>query len=75
MTAAGNPSPAINAASDRNPAVSAASDQLARAGEPLLEVRGLCADYGAGAGAVHAVRDADLVLHAGEVLGCSARLA
>ena len=69
MTAAGNPSPAINAASDRNPAVSAASDQLARAGEPLLEVRGLCADYGAGAGAVHAVRDADLVLRAGEVLG------
>ena len=38
-------------------------------GEPLLEVRGLCADYGAGPGAVHAVRDADLVLHRGEVLG------
>ncbi|HXJ24225.1 MAG TPA: ABC transporter ATP-binding protein, partial [Streptosporangiaceae bacterium] len=40
-----------------------------RRGEPLLEVRGLCADYGAGPGAVHAVRDADLTLHRGEVLG------
>jgi peptide/nickel transport system ATP-binding protein len=39
------------------------------AGEPLLDVRGLCADYGAGPGAVHAVRDADLMLHRGEVLG------
>ena len=39
------------------------------AGAPLLDVRGLCADYGAGPGAVHAVRDADLVLHRGEVLG------
>jgi peptide/nickel transport system ATP-binding protein len=37
--------------------------------EPLLEVRGLCADYGVGEGAVHAVRDADLVLHRGEVVG------
>jgi len=40
-----------------------------RRGEPLLEVRGLCADYGVGPGAVHAVRDADLTLHRGEVLG------
>ena len=38
-------------------------------GEPLLEVRGLCVDYGLGPGAVHAVRDADLVLRSGEVLG------
>jgi peptide/nickel transport system ATP-binding protein len=37
--------------------------------QPLLEVRGLCVDYGAGPGAVHAVVDADLVLHRGEVLG------
>ena len=37
--------------------------------QPLLEIRGLCVDYGAGAGAVHAVVDADLVLHRGEVLG------
>jgi peptide/nickel transport system ATP-binding protein len=36
---------------------------------PLLEVRGLYADYGAGPDAVHAVIGADLVLHAGEVLG------
>jgi peptide/nickel transport system ATP-binding protein len=39
------------------------------AGEPLLDVRGLCVDYGAGPGAVHAVLDADLMLRSGEVLG------
>src|SRR6516225_7454738 len=38
-------------------------------GEPLLEVTGLCVDYGIGSDAVHAVLDADLVLHRGEVLG------
>ena len=38
-------------------------------GERLLEIRGLCVDYGAGPGAVHAVTGADLVLHRGEVLG------
>src|SRR6516225_2498304 len=38
-------------------------------GEPLLEVTGLCVDYGLGSNAVHAVLDADLVLHRGEVLG------
>ena len=38
-------------------------------GQPLLEVSGLCVDYGAGPDAVHAVVDADLVLHGGEVLG------
>jgi peptide/nickel transport system ATP-binding protein len=38
-------------------------------GGPLLEVSGLCVDYGAGPGTVHAVVDADLVLHRGEVLG------
>jgi peptide/nickel transport system ATP-binding protein len=38
-------------------------------GEPLLEIRGLCVDYGQGTGAVHAVAGADLVLHRGEVLG------
>ena len=49
--------------------MSAGPGAAARAGEPLLEVRGLCADYGAGTSAVHAVRDADLTLHRGEVLG------
>jgi peptide/nickel transport system ATP-binding protein len=39
------------------------------AARPLLEVRGLCVDYGAGPDAVRAVIGADLVLHAGEVLG------
>ena len=51
-----------------------ALDQPAEAGrsgpdEPLLEVTGLCVDYGIGPDAVHAVLDADLVLHRGEVLG------
>jgi peptide/nickel transport system ATP-binding protein len=40
-----------------------------RAGQPLLEVGGLYVDYGAGPDAVHAVLDADLVLHRAEVLG------
>jgi peptide/nickel transport system ATP-binding protein len=38
-------------------------------GSPLLEVSGLCVDYGVGDDAVHAVRDAHLVLRPGEVLG------
>jgi peptide/nickel transport system ATP-binding protein len=36
--------------------------------EPVLEIRGLCVDYGLGS-ALHAVVNADLVLHRGEVLG------
>jgi peptide/nickel transport system ATP-binding protein len=39
------------------------------AAEPLLEISGLCVDYGQGPDAVHAVADADLILHRGEVLG------
>jgi peptide/nickel transport system ATP-binding protein len=35
----------------------------------VLEVKGLCVDYGLGEDAVRAVTDADLVLHRGEVLG------
>jgi len=35
----------------------------------LIEVRGLCVDYGLGDDAVHAVVDADLELRPGEVLG------
>jgi peptide/nickel transport system ATP-binding protein len=38
-------------------------------GRPLLEINGLNVDYGVGDAAVHAVIGADLVLHAGEVLG------
>jgi peptide/nickel transport system ATP-binding protein len=36
--------------------------------EPVLEIRGLCVDYGLGS-ILHAVVNADLVLHRGEVLG------
>ncbi|HET9897292.1 MAG TPA: ABC transporter ATP-binding protein [Streptosporangiaceae bacterium] len=37
--------------------------------ESLLEVTGLSVDYGFGESAVHAVSDADLTLHRGEVFG------
>ncbi|GAA1372855.1 ABC transporter ATP-binding protein [Streptomyces beijiangensis] len=37
--------------------------------EPILSIRGLNVDYGTGADAVHALRDIDLTLHRGEVLG------
>ncbi|MFG3532195.1 ABC transporter ATP-binding protein [Streptomyces sp. NPDC047917] len=37
--------------------------------EPVLTVRGLNVDYGTGVDAVHALRDIDLTLHRGEVLG------
>src|SRR5215475_205557 len=36
---------------------------------PVLEIRGLNVDYGLGDQAVHAVRDVNLTLHRGEVLG------
>ena len=39
------------------------------AGEPVLEIRDLCVDYGVGEDAVHAVIDCDLVLRRGQVLG------
>jgi peptide/nickel transport system ATP-binding protein len=50
-------------------AVTAAGSGRPGLGEPLLEVAGLRVDYGVGQDAVHVVRDADLVLHGGEVLG------
>ena len=37
--------------------------------EPVLEIRNLCVDYGLGDDAVRAVRDVNLTLHRGEVLG------
>ncbi|MFE2757880.1 ABC transporter ATP-binding protein [Actinosynnema sp. NPDC059335] len=37
--------------------------------DAVLEIRGLNVDYGLGDDAVHAIRDVDLTLHRGEVLG------
>src|SRR5205814_6390422 len=37
--------------------------------DPVLEIKGLNVDYGVGADAVRAVRNVDLTLHRGEVLG------
>ena len=37
--------------------------------DPVLAIQGLSVDYGLGEDAVHAVRDVDLTLHRGEVLG------
>ena len=46
------------------------SPPAARAGaDPVLEIRGLCVDYGFGSDAVHAVMDCDLVAAPGELLG------
>ncbi|MFD8822476.1 ABC transporter ATP-binding protein [Streptomyces sp. NPDC059605] len=42
---------------------------MSSSSEPVLTVRGLNVDYGTGDGAVHALRDIDLTLHRGEVLG------
>jgi peptide/nickel transport system ATP-binding protein len=41
----------------------------ARRGDPVLEIRGLCVDYGIDEEAVHAVVDASLTLRRGQVLG------
>ena len=58
------------AAADREaPGIEPGSAPSALTGEPVLEIRGLCVDYGLGDDAVHAVVDADLTLRRGEVLG------
>jgi peptide/nickel transport system ATP-binding protein len=49
--------------------VTAPAGAQARAGQPVLEIRGLRVDYGRGRKAVHAVIDTDLTLHRGEVVG------
>ena len=50
-------------------AAGGAGSGVVSAPEVLLEVRGLCVDYGLGDDAVHAVVGADLDLRRGEVLG------
>ncbi len=50
-------------------AAPAAADRTQPGGEPVLEIHGLCVDYGYGADAVQAVMDCDLVLRRGQVLG------
>jgi peptide/nickel transport system ATP-binding protein len=49
--------------------VSASTGQAHHSNEPVLDIQGLCVDYGYGDVAVHAVIDADIRLHRGEVLG------
>ena len=51
--------------SSASPAVSPSAASL----DPVLEIRGLCVDYGFGDDAVHAVSDCDLTLGRGRVLG------
>jgi peptide/nickel transport system ATP-binding protein len=52
------------------PGVPIAPDAVADGGvDPVLEIRGLCVDYGFGDNAVHAVSDCDLTLGRGRVLG------
>src|ERR1700693_5050027 len=46
-----------------------ATPRAAAGADPVLEIRGLCVDYGIGDQAVHAVVDCDLVLRRGRVLG------
>ena len=46
-----------------------ATPRAAGGADPVLEIRGLCVDYGIGDQAVHAVVDCDLVLRRGRVLG------
>src|SRR4051794_10253672 len=54
---------AVNGQAFSSPARSALTN------EPVLEVSGLCVDYGLGKEAVRAVTDANLTLRRGEVLG------
>jgi peptide/nickel transport system ATP-binding protein len=49
--------------------VSSPTQPNVRAGQPVLEIRGLNVDYGRGRRAVHAVIDTDLTLRRGEVVG------
>jgi peptide/nickel transport system ATP-binding protein len=55
--------------SHRGPAAGGYQPRAFAPHEPLLEISGLCVDYGVGDTAVRAVTSADLVLHRGEVLG------
>jgi peptide/nickel transport system ATP-binding protein len=69
MTAPGSTAASSTAAGSPAASSPAPQAQPVRSGEPLVEIRGLCVDYGSGPEAVHAVTDVDLVLRRGEVLG------
>jgi peptide/nickel transport system permease protein len=53
----------------RHEPAAAVARPAAAGDDPVLEIRGLCVDYGYGGDAVHAVVDCDLVLRRGQVLG------
>jgi oligopeptide/dipeptide ABC transporter ATP-binding protein len=61
--------PVIRSATLKPPALAARESRTREAAEPVLEIRGLSVDYGYGDEAVHAVRNCDLVLRRGRVLG------
>jgi peptide/nickel transport system ATP-binding protein len=54
---------------DGTPAAAPPGPGGAGGADPVLEIVGLSADYGEGAGATHAVTEVSLTLHRGEVLG------
>src|SRR6202000_1905890 len=60
--------PVTGGAPASGPARGPASGASGR-GDPVLEIRDLCVDYGVGDDAVHAVVDANLTLRRGQVLG------
>jgi len=59
----------ITQVAQHRPGAAAPAPSPNGAAEPVLEIRGLCVDYGYASEAVHAVVDCDLVLRRGQVLG------
>jgi peptide/nickel transport system permease protein len=61
--------PVMRSVTVKPPALAGSASRTREAAEPVLEIRGLSVDYGYGDEAVHAVRNCDLVLRRGRVLG------